>query len=61
MTLEEKIIELQSITPPLSREEIIAEVEKFKASQPKVGVDKFAEELAKREGCLLYTSDAADE
>jgi hypothetical protein len=55
MTLEEKIIELQSITPPLSREEIIAEVEKFKASQPKVGVDKFAEESAKQEGVVEQT------
>lgn len=55
MTLEEKIIELQSVTPPLTREEIMAEVEKFKASQPKVGVDKFAEESAKQEGVVEQT------
>ena len=52
MTLEEKLIELQSVTPPLSRDEIIAGVEKFKASQPKVGIDRFAEEAAKREGVV---------
>ena len=55
MTLEEKIIELQSVNPPLSREEIIAEVEKFKASQPKVGIDSFAEEAAKKQGVVEQT------
>ncbi len=55
MNLEQKIIELQSITPPLTKEEIIAKVEKFKASQPKVGVDKFAEESAKQEGVVEQT------
>ncbi len=55
MTLEEKLIELQSITPPLSRDEIIAGIEKFKASQPKVGIDRFAEEAVKREGVVEQT------